>query len=103
MLLELLKGNITQEEYLIQNNIKIISKKLPKKIYGLVFDYLNYNFIVINYSLSDSKQKKTLLHEFAHIELKHINKKQKLMEFKIDGLEDEADEYITSILNRLEL
>ena len=103
MLLELLNNNISQEEYFTNNDIKLLYKKLPKKIYGCVFNYKNYNYIVINTSLSDRKAKKTILHEVAHIELNHLYKRKRLMEFKIEGLEDEADMYINSILQELKI
>ncbi len=101
MLLELINGNISQEEYLKMYDIKLLFKKLPRKVYGCVFNYKNYNFIIISTCLSDRKQKDTLLHECAHIELKHLYKRKYLLEFKIEGLEDEADKYISSILNEL--
>ena len=47
MLLELLNNNISQEEYLRINNVKLLFRKLPKKIYGCVFNYKDYNFIVV--------------------------------------------------------
>lgn len=58
MLLELLNGNISQEEYFRMNDVKLILKKLPKKVYGCVFNYKNYNYIVINENSSITKQKK---------------------------------------------
>lgn len=101
MLLELLSGNISQEEYLVNNDIKLLYKKLPQKVYGCVFNYKNYNYIIINTSLSDRKAKHTILHEFAHIELNHLSRKKSLLEFKIEGLEDEADEYIRKIMEEI--
>lgn len=101
MLVELLNGDISQEEYFNRNNIVLLLEKLPKKIYGFVFDYRNYNYIVINNISSIIKQKSAILHEIAHIELNHLHKKKNLLEFKIDGLEDEADAYIKSLLENL--
>lgn len=101
MLLELLSGNISQEEYFQINDIKLLFKKLPRKIYGCVFSYKNYNYIIISTALSDRKAQKTILHEIAHIELKHLYKRKSLLEFKIEGLEDEADEYINRIMEEL--
>lgn len=101
MLLELLNGNVSQEEYFITNDVKLILKKLPKKVYGCVFNYKNYNYVVINKNLSIEKQKRAILHEIAHIELNHLQKKKTLLEFKIDGLEDEADRYITFLLDEI--
>lgn len=97
MLKELLLGNITQDEYFNQNNIMLLSDKLPFKVYGCVFLYRDRYCILINKSLSQFKQKTALLHEIAHIELNHLHKRKTLLEFKIDGLEDEADEYIKKI------
>jgi len=99
MLLELLNGNISQEEYFRTNDIKLILKKLPKKVYGCVFNYRNYNYIVINENSSITKQRSAILHEIAHIELNHLQKKKTLLEFKIEGLEDEADRYVNFLLN----
>lgn len=101
MLLELINGNISQEEYFYLHNIKLISKKLPKKVYGCVFSYKDYNFIIVNTSLSDRKQKRTILHEIAHIELNHLNKRKKILEFKLEGLEDEADKYVNYLLSNI--
>lgn len=97
MLKELLLGNITQDEYFNQNNILLLSDRLPYRVYGCVFLYRDRYCIVINKSLSEYKQKKAILHETAHIELNHLFKKKHLLEFKIEGLEDEADEYIKRI------
>ena len=101
MLKELLLGNITQDEYFNQNNIMVLSDKLPFKVYGCVFLYRDRHCIVINKSLSYYKQKKTILHEIAHIELNHIYKRKRLMEFRIEGFEDEADEYIKNIMEEI--
>ena len=101
MLKELLLGNITQEEYFNQNNILLLSDTLPYKVYGCVFLYKDRYCIVINKALSHYKQKKAILHEIAHIELNHLYKKKRILEFKIEGLEDEADEYINRIKNML--
>ena len=102
MLLELLNGNISQEEYFLMNNIKLILKKLPKKIYGFVFNYKNYNYIVVNESSSLKKQRIAILHEIAHIELNHLQKQKIILEFKIEGLEDEADRYVSFLLDNME-
>lgn len=102
MLLELLNGNFSQEEYFRINNIKLILKKLPKKVYGCVFNYKNYNYIVINENSSITKQKIAILHEIAHIELNHLQKQKTILEFKIEGLEDEADRYVSFLLDNME-
>mgnify|MGYP000086245542 FL=1 len=99
MLTCLLNNEIDEQQYLIEHNAKIIYKKLPKKVYGFVFKYRNINLVVINWNISKDKKKLTLLHEFAHIELSHLNKCEQLLEFSIETAEDEADEYIKFILS----
>nr|DAE03662.1 MAG TPA: IrrE protein [Siphoviridae sp. ctMYJ33] len=99
MLTYLLNNEIDEQQYLIEYNAKIIYKKLPKKVYGFVFKYRNINLVVINWNISKDKKKLTLLHEFAHIELSHLNKCEQLFEFSIENAEDEADEYIKFILS----
>lgn len=99
MLTCLLNNEIDEQQYLIEHNAKIIYKKLPKKVYGFVFKYKNINLVVINWNISKDKKKLTLLHEFAHIELSHLNKCEQLLEFSIENAEDEADEYIKFILS----
>lgn len=98
MLISVLNGEISEEEYLRSNEAKIIKTPLPRRIYGLIFRHKNYNFILINTYISYYKQKKTILHEFAHLELNHLDKKKNLLEFKIEGLEDEADKYVKFLL-----
>lgn len=99
MLTCLLNNEIDEQQYLIEHNAKIIYKKLPKKVYGFVFKYRNINLVVINWNISKDKKKLTLLHEFAHIELSHLNKCEQLLEFSIENAEDESDEYIKFILS----
>lgn len=99
MLTCLFNNEIDEQQYLIEHNAKIIYKKLPKKVYGFVFKYRNINLVVINWNISKDKKKLTLLHEFAHIELSHLNKCEQLLEFSIENAEDEADEYIKFILS----
>lgn len=101
MLIELLRGELTQEEYLIINNARIIYKKLPKKIYGFVNKYKDIYLIVINWNISKEKKVKTILHEFAHIELHHIDKNSELYAFSIENAEDEADNYIDFLLDNI--
>ena len=98
MLISLLNNEITQEEYINNNNIVLLNKPLPRKIYGFIFRYKNRNIITINSNISYYKKKKTVLHEFAHLELNHLDNKKRLLEFKIENIEDEADEYIKKIL-----
>lgn len=97
MLISLLKGEISQKEYINYNNIKIITIILPKRIYGFIFNYRNINLIIINKHISKNKQKIALLHEFAHFELNHLDKL--CLDFKIEGIEDEADRYLKNIIN----
>lgn len=92
MLISLLKGEISQDEYMNYNNIKVTKMTLPKRIYGFIFNYRNINLIIVNKSLSYYKYDTTLLHEFAHLELNHIDKL--CLDFKIEGIEDEADKYV---------
>ena len=96
MLISLLQGEITQEEYLHYNNIELRYERLPRYVYGLIYKYKDKILIAINRSLSDQKKKKTILHELAHFELKHLD--NFLLEFKIENLEDEADRYIKFLL-----
>ena len=97
MLASLLNGEITQEEYINCNNIKILDFTLPKRIYGFIFNYRNINFIIVNKYISIGKYKYTILHEFAHLELNHLSKL--ILNFKIEGIEDEADRYINFLLD----
>lgn len=97
MIRELLDGSISQNEYLNSNNITIIYNKLPKRIYGFVFLHNEDTIVVINDYLSYYQKKKTILHELAHIELNHLYKKKRLLEFKLEDIEDEADEYIKKL------
>lgn len=101
MLISLLNNEIDEQTYLNEYNARYIYKQLPKKIYGFVIRYRNINVIVINYNLSDERKKKTLLHEFAHVELNHLDKKKYLLDFKIENIEDEADKYINFILDNI--
>ena len=99
MLSNLLENVITEDEYIRQNNIRIVYKRLPKKIYGCIHKYRNINLITINWNISKEKKKNTLLHEFAHFELHHLEKD--FFEFKIQDIEDEADRYIQFILESI--
>lgn len=95
MLKSLLNGEITQEDYIRYYDIQIIERKLPKNVYGLCFNKRNINFIVVNSCLGEKNKKETLLHEFAHIELHHLDKV--FFNTKIKDIEDEADNYIRGI------
>lgn len=100
MLISLLNGEITQNEYMSYNNIKTITIGLPRRIYGFIFQYRAINVIVINKYISRAKYNLTLLHELAHVELNHTDKI--CLDFKIEGVEDEADRYIEYLLNTIE-
>lgn len=100
VLISLLRGEISQDEYMNYNNVKIVKIDLPKRIYGFIFNYRNINLIVTNKYISQKKYDVTLLHEFAHLELSHLDKMS--LDFKIEGIEDEADKYIEYLLNTIE-
>ena len=102
MLFSLLNGEISQEDYLRYNDTILIKKELPRRVYGFIFRYKNCYYIVINKFISYYKQKKTILHELAHLELNHLDKKKRLLEFKIEGLEDEADKYVQYLLENID-
>ena len=94
MLKDLLNGDITQEEYLNRNNISLREYKLPKYIYGFIYKHNNIKLIAINKNLSRKKKQFTILHEFAHYELGHLDK----VYYCLEDIEDEADEFINSLL-----
>lgn len=95
MLRSLLNGEINYEDYIRYYDIQIVERKLPKNVYGLCFNKRNINFIVVNSCLGEKNKKETLLHEFAHIELHHLDKV--FFNTKIKDIEDEADNYIREI------
>lgn len=99
MLINLLNGNLSQEEYLRENSVCIIYKKMPKKIYGFIHRYRDLNVITINWNISKEKKKKAIIHELAHLELHHLDKQ--LFEFLIEDVEDEADNYIKFLLEHI--
>ena len=99
VLISLLRGEISQDEYMNYNNVKIVKIDLPKRIYGFIFNYRNINLIVTNKYISQKKYDVTLLHEFAHLELSHLDKMS--LDFKIEGVEDEADRYIKFLLENV--
>lgn len=98
VLLALLEGEIDQNEYMYLNNIELRYVSLPSYIYGLIYKHKDVFLVAINKSLSETKKKKTILHELAHFELKHWDKE--VFEYKIEGLEDEADRYVDFLLNK---
>lgn len=95
MLRSLLNGEINFEDYIRYYDIQIVERKLPKNVYGLCFNKRNINFIVVNSCLGEKNKEETLLHEFAHIELHHLDKV--FFNTKIKDIEDEADNYIRGI------
>jgi Zn-dependent peptidase ImmA (M78 family) len=99
MLIDLLKNEISQEDYIRENNIKIVYKKMPKKVYGFIHKYRDINLITINWNISKRLKKKTLIHELSHFELHHLEKE--FFEFNIENVEDEADKYIKFLLDNI--
>ena len=97
MLFRLLNNEITEDEYLHENNIKVVYKKLPKKVYGFIHRYRDINIIIINWNISKEKKKKTLLHEFAHLELNHLDKDNPLFAFYIENADDESEAYLECV------
>lgn len=97
MLIALLKGEITQDDYMRANNINIFYEYMPNYIHGLVIKYRGISMIVINKCLSKAKANLTILHEFAHLELHHLDKF--ICEYKRDDIEDEADKYVEFLLD----
>lgn len=101
MIIELLKGNITQQDLLNYYNANITYVSLSKGINGFVFNYKGIYNIIINSNLSYYKKRKAILHELAHIELNHLCQSNKdLFAFHIDRYEDEADKYIKCLLEQ---
>lgn len=101
MLNGLLRGEISQNDYFNYNDITLLYTVLPKRIYGFIIRYKNRNIIAINKYISESNKKRTILHELAHLELNHLDNKKRLLEFKIQNLEDEADRYIKYLEDNL--
>lgn len=98
MLNALIVGEISEEEFKRNYNITLLYRKLPKNVWGFTFKKKRI-YVVINSSLGQKNKKLTLLHEFAHVELHHIDKE--FVKAKIQGMEDEADNYIKCLLNNL--
>lgn len=97
MLFSFLNGDISQEEYLRQNNVTLWFKRMPGYIYGFIFKYQDKILITINDQISEKKKRFTLLHELAHLELKHTE--CNFLEFKLKDIEDEADNYTKYLIN----
>ena len=99
MLKDLLNGICTQKEILSWHNANLSYVILPKGICGFVFNYKGIYNIIVNTNLSQYRRRKTILHELAHIELNQLCQSNKdLFAFCIDQYEDEANEYIKSLL-----
>lgn len=97
----LIRGEILQNDLLNYYNASILYEELPYRINGFVFNYDGVNFIIVNNNISFYKKKKTILHELAHIELNQLNQADSdLFAFNIDKYEDEADNYIKTLLYR---
>lgn len=100
-LYNLLIGEITQQDLLRYYNASIIYEELRPGINGCVDYYKGIYSIYIDKNLSYYKKKKTLLHELAHIELNQLGQADKLLAFKRDKYEDEADRYIKFLLESI--
>lgn len=96
MLSALLNEEITQDDFTRFYDVTIVWEKLPKYVWGFSFKKKRI-YVVINSSLGEKNRKLTLLHEFAHVELHHLDKE--FVKAKIQGMEDEADNYINFLLN----
>lgn len=96
MLSALLNEEITQDDFTRFYDVTIVWKKLPKYVWGFSFKKKRI-YVVINSSLGEKNRKLTLLHEFAHVELHHLDKE--FVKAKIQGMEDEADNYIEFLLD----
>lgn len=96
MLSALLNEEITQDDFTRFYDVTIVWKKLPKYVWGFSFKKKRI-YVVINSSLGEKNRKLTLLHEFAHVELHHLDKE--FVKAKIQGIEDEADNYIEFLLD----
>lgn len=99
MLSALLNEEITQDDFTRFYDITIVWKKLPKNVWGFTFKKKRI-YVVINSSLGEKNRRITLLHEFAHVELHHLDKE--FVKAKIQGMEDEADNYIEFLLKDLD-
>ena len=102
MIIDMLEGNITQQELLNGYNASITYIKLPSYIDGLVFNYSGINNILINDNMSYYKKRRTILHELAHIELNQLEQADNdLLAFKCANYEDDADNYLQSIKEKI--
>lgn len=103
MILELLKGDVSQQEVLNYYNANITYIYMPVGINGFVFKYDSIYNIFIDKDLSYYKKRKTILHELAHIELNQLDQADNdMFAFKIIEYEDEADRYIKFIKENMD-
>ena len=102
MLIDLLNGEIEEKDYLNINDVRIIYKKLPRKVYGFIHRYRDINIVIINWNISKERKRNTILHELAHLELHHLDRNKELFAFSIENIEDEADKYIEFLLENKE-
>lgn len=103
-IIDLLRKDITQQELLNYYNANISYVHLPDNIDGCVFQHKGFFIIFIEEALSYYKKRKTILHELAHIELCQLEQCDKdLFALHSKQYEDEADEYIKLILNKIKL
>ena len=101
-IINLLRGDITQQDLLNYYNASISYEDLPDNIRGFVFLYRSIYHIIINKKLTYYLRRKTVLHELAHIELSHLGQFDRdLFAFRIDDCEDEADSYIQFLLETM--
>lgn len=92
-----LNNEISQDDFLNQNNITLQLVKMPGYIYGFIYKHKDNILIAINNQISKYKQQITFLHELAHFELKHTE--LNFLEFKLEDIEDEADEYVKYLIS----
>jgi len=98
-ILNLLNGEITQQELLNHYNTTITYEQLPIGINGCVFQHKGIYNILINQELSYYMKRKTILHELAHIELNQLEQVDNdLFAFKVHKYEDEADRYVKFLI-----
>lgn len=62
------------EDYLVDNEISVVLKKLPMKIGGFIFTDGNddWNLVVINQDRFEALQKESLKHELVHAVKNHL-------------------------------
>lgn len=98
-LLNLINGDVEEQEFLNYHNANVTYTSLPKGIYGFVFQYFGIYNIFINENISNSKKRHTLLHELAHVMLSQLEQSDRdLYAFKVKNYEDEADKYVEFLL-----